>query len=107
MATLKLTLSKAPFEVMVTGEKQIEYRRTSKWIESRLFDKKQVLRPYEYVEFTNGYGADKPWFRAKFMGVTVSDTINVTFTNGLCVNTNEKTYCIQLGEVVEKRFCEK
>ena len=105
MTTLKLTLSKAPFGVMVTGEKKIEYRRASKWIESRLFDKNQVQRHYDYVEFTNGYGADKPWFRVTFLGVTVSDTINVTFSNGLRVNTNEKTYCIQLGEVVEKRFC--
>ena len=105
MATLKLTLSKAPFEVMVTGEKQIEYRRVSKWIESRLFDKKQVLRPYEYVEFTNGYGADKPWFRVKFNGLVISDTIDVTFSNGLRVTTSEKTYCIQLGDITEKRFC--
>ena len=27
MATLKLTLSKKPFEVMITGEKTEEYRR--------------------------------------------------------------------------------
>jgi hypothetical protein len=105
MATLKLTLSKSPFAVMVTGEKQTEYRRASKWIESRLYDKNQVQRHYDFVEFTNGYGADKPWFRARYMGTTVSDTVNVTFSNGLRVNTTEKTYCIQLGEVVEKRFC--
>lgn len=104
MATLKLTLSKAPFDVMATGEKRMEYRRVSKWIESRLFDKQLRLRPYAFVEFTNGYGADKPWFRATFQGVTAVDQVDVVFSNGLRVHANEKTYCIQLGEIVATRY---
>ena len=47
--TLKLTLKKMPFEVMVTGEKKIEFRCPSKWIESRLFDKENSKRNYKFI----------------------------------------------------------
>lgn len=100
MTTLRLTLSKAPFEVMATGEKKIEYRRQSAWIESRLFDKKHQVRSYQYVEFVNGYGADKPRFTAEFKGVYMADQVNETFSNGLRVVCTEPTYCIQLGNIV-------
>ena len=103
MTTLKLTLSKQPFAVMKTGEKHIEYRRQSKWIESRLFTKDKQVRSYAFVEFTNGYGADKPWFKAEFKGFTLESQIDVRFSNGLHVLSNEPTYCIQLGEVIESR----
>jgi hypothetical protein len=100
MSTLKLTLSKIPFDVMITGEKKTEYRRASKWIESRLYDKYRNLRNYMYVEFTNGYGKDKPRFTCEFKGVTVSDRVDELYSNGLHVDTHEKTYCIHLGERV-------
>ena len=38
MKVLRLTLKKKAFDVMVTGEKQEEFRKYSKWIESRLFN---------------------------------------------------------------------
>ncbi len=50
---LHLTLSKMPFEVMVTGEKSTEYREPSKWILSRLQGK-----DYDLIKFVNGYGSD-------------------------------------------------
>ena len=100
MATLKLTLSKEPFDVMKTGEKQIEYRRKSRWIESRLYNKNGTLREYDYVEFVNGYGKDKPRFTAEFKGFVVENYINATYSNGLHVCIYEPTYCIQLGNVV-------
>ena len=37
--TLKLVISKKPFDVMITGEKLEEFHVPSKWIESCLFDK--------------------------------------------------------------------
>lgn len=98
MATLKLTLSKKPFDVMKTGEKKIEYRKMSQWMKSRLY-KENVERTYEFVEFTNGYGKDKPSFKAEYKGFFVS-TVDVKFSNGLYVVSDEPLYCIKLGKVI-------
>jgi len=65
--SLKLSLKRLPFEVMVTGEKTIEYRYPSKWIESRLY-KKDKKRAYDFIEFTNGYGKNKPFLKARYEG---------------------------------------
>lgn len=77
--TLKLTLSKKPFEVMITGEKTIEYRRQSQWMKSRLFDKHGNPREYSYIEFFNGYGKDRPHFTVEFKGVAVVERVYQTF----------------------------
>ena len=74
--SLKLTLKKMPFQVMGTGEKNIEFRCPSKWIESRLFNKENNKRNYKFIEFTNGYGKSRPFFKAKYNGFYVSDKIN-------------------------------
>lgn len=100
---LRLSLSKEPFEVMVTGEKAREYRRPSEWIKSRLEGRE--LRPdgiYDYVLFTNGYGGHRPWFVARFEAVTVCRSPqSVSFSNGLLVEVSKGDYIIQLGPVLE------
>ncbi len=101
MSTLKLTLSKKPYEVMVTGEKTEEYRRASKWIESRLFDKKGNPRGYEFVQFTNGYKKDSPKFICQYKGVSLVENVQETFSNGLTLDINEPTYVIQLGHIFD------
>jgi len=68
---LYLSLKKEPFAVMVTGEKQEEFRKNSGWIRSRLFDKKDNEKKYDYIKFVNGYGADKPYFICKYFCVPV------------------------------------
>jgi len=98
MATLKLTLSKKPFDVMKTGEKNVEYRKMSQWMKSRLYTQNKE-RTYAFVQFTNGYGKDKPSFTTEYKGFFVS-TVDVTFSNGLRVVSDEPLYCIQLGEIV-------
>lgn len=96
MKTLKLTLSKLPFEVMKTGEKKIEYRKPSDWIKSRLIGKN-----YDAVEFVNGYGKDKPKFTVKFLGFDVaSKNENLTFSNGLSFTVEKGDYRILLGEIL-------
>ncbi len=99
--SLKLTLKKMPFQVMVTGKKNIEFRCPSKWIESRLFNKENNKRNYKFIEFTNGYGKSRPFFKAKYNGFYVSDKINKIYSNGLKVESNEKTYCIRIGDIIE------
>lgn len=96
--TLLLTLSKKPFQVMVTGEKTIEYRKPSKWILSRLKGK-----DYDYVKFVNGYGNDKPYFVAEYKGWTQNTLpYNLSYSNGLNVVTESGDLFIYLGKVIEK-----
>eukprot|EP00961_Rhodomonas_salina_P057412 771994-Rhodomonas_salina.1 len=78
--TLKLVIAKKPFEVMVTGEKCQEYRRMSKWMSSRLFNKDGTIKDYDYIQFTNGYGADRPSFTGE--GVCIEKNIFQTYSTG-------------------------
>ncbi|MDM1045891.1 hypothetical protein HX004_14120 [Myroides sp. 1354] len=100
---LRLTLSKKPFEVMVTGEKDFEHRKKGKWIESRLFDKKGNKRDYDLVLFFNGYGNDKPYFIVEYKGFEVYDKCVslMSFYNGLTVDARIGDYIIQLGKILE------
>lgn len=65
---LHLSLKKEPFEVMVTGEKNQEFRKPTKWILSRLYNKDGTPKHYDVVKFTNGYGKDKPQFVCEYKG---------------------------------------
>jgi len=96
--TLKLTLQRDAFEVMVTGEKNEEYRDPSTWIRSRLF-KNKVERGYDFVEFTNGYGKHLPRFTAKYRGVEFRTRVYRKYSNGSTVHTTD-VYAILLGEIV-------
>lgn len=102
--TLLLTLKKAAFDVMVTGEKTIEYRKKTKWIESRIFDKGGMFRQYDFVKFVNGYGADKPYFVCKYKGSIMrfgGHVELIKYSNGLSVEVWPGDYEIHLGEIIE------
>jgi hypothetical protein len=97
MTSLKLTLSRKPFEVMISGEKYIEYRKIGKWITSRL------RQNHKFVEFTNGYGADRPYFKAVLKNVYTDGNIDVVFSNGLAIQSVHPVYCIEIGAIFETR----
>lgn len=102
--TLLLTLNKEAFEVMVTGEKDEEFRRDSKWIRSRLMEKNGTPKSYAYVKFINGYGADKPYFIAEFhfrVQIARLEEPIKEYSNGLKVKLEKGMWVIGLGEIVE------
>lgn len=82
---------------MVSGEKNVEFREQSKWIESRLIGKQ-----YDRVRFTNGYGATRPRFSVSFKGFKLAPKgVYKTYSNGLEVDTRGRpTYVISLGSDV-------
>lgn len=102
MSQLLLTLSKKPFDVMVTGEKKREFRNPSKWIFSRLKDKKGSRKEYETVKFINGYGKDKPYFIAEYIGfyIKIFDE-DFSYSNSLLVNVKAGDIVIYLGDILE------
>ena len=60
---LRLTLKKKWFDMIASGEKKEEYREIKQHWSSRLTKERVFygnMREFDVVEFTNGYGADKP-----------------------------------------------
>ena len=98
--TLKLTLSKKPFEVMITGEKTEEFREVKKWVTSRLYNKDGSKKEYKYVKFTNGYGKDRPYFICIFNGTYIGNHINRNYSNNLNLSFENEIYVIELGEII-------
>ena len=101
---LYLTLEKKAFEVMITGEKNEEFRKNSDWIRSRLFDKEDNEKQYDFIKFTNGYGSDKPYFICEYKGFIecYMDVFERKYSNGLVMNDIGKyDFIIYCGEIVE------
>lgn len=99
---LKLTLKRKPFAVMLTGEKDFEVRKPSKWILSRLKNKK-----YDNVQFVNGYGNSRPMFFCEYKGwFEAIGSATFKFSDGLAVNVEKGDIIIQLGEVHHHLNCE-
>lgn len=101
MRILHLSLNPEPFEVMVTGEKSNEYRKSSFWIKSRLF-KGNIPKKIDYVKFVNGYGSQRPYFIARFEGFHKAK-INYTmkYSNGLKIQIRKGDFNIKLGTIIE------
>ena len=98
--TLKLTLSKKPFEVMITGEKTEEFREVKKWVTSRLYNKDGSKKEYKYVKFTNGYGKDRPYFICIFNRTYIGNHIKRKYSNNLNLSFENEIYVIELGEII-------
>ena len=99
MKILHLSLKKDPFEVMVTGEKNIEFRNKTNWIEKRLFNSDGSKKNYDCVKFTNGYGNNRPNFLCKYYGFFEVEHLNdKIYSNGLIISSDKPLYCIKLGK---------
>lgn len=103
---LHLSLKKAPFDVMVTGEKWQEYRKLTEWIVSRLYSdwEEGTRKDYDFIKFVNGYGADKPYFICKYNGFQVcTNPIGpITYSNGFVMpGIDECDFIIYCGPIVE------
>ena len=111
MKLLQLNVSREPFEVMVTGEKQIEFRKFSKWIYSRIYDEVNncFRKDYDGVKITHGYGKNRPYFIAYLYDIenichcVCCNEINTThkYSNELKVREMDYDYRILLGEIIE------
>lgn len=98
MKILHLSLKKPQFEIMVSGEKNIEYRKANKWILSRL-----VGKSYDYVKFTNGYGNSRPYFICEFRSWAHATSGIHRYSNGLTANVTEGHVQINLGNIITKQ----
>lgn len=99
---LRLTLHPRAFEVMITGEKQFEYRKPSTWLKARLYDKQGKPIKYNYVLFVNGYGDDLPFFITKFGGAGNApiEVLDLKFSTGFKFDLHQGDVMIFLPKVV-------
>jgi len=100
---LIMILKKEPYQVMVSGEKKVEYRDKTPYWTSRLFNKDGTAKEFRYVEFSNGYRKNRPQFKVEFKGVEVIDEVNEVYSNGFRVNypyKKEGYYKIILGSII-------
>ena len=99
---LKLNLKTEPFNVMVTGEKEFEYRDVKKWSTDRLFNKDGTPKHYDFVRFQIAYQPSYPFFFCEYKGFEKVSKINITYSNGFKVNFDDEKYAIKLGEIILK-----
>ena len=93
MKILYLTLHKKAFEAVLSGGKQKEYRKPSKWILSRLKGK-----GYDRIRFTNGYGRNRPFIEVSYRGWEFSvSRCSILYFNGLMVEVAEGDVIISFG----------
>jgi hypothetical protein len=100
---LHLTLKADPFDVMLKGEKRVEYRKPSQWLNSRINPQINPQEEYDLIKFVNGYGADSPFFVAVYLGWEIheGDSFVEEFSNGLVVTVQTGTVKIFLGSIIE------
>lgn len=111
MKVLKLTIKKQWFDMLLSGEKKEEYREIKPyWItrlttgETRHFLRiqganKYHYKKYDYVEFTNGYGKDKPSATFECRGIAIGKG------NPKWGAPAEDVFIIKLGEEVSRSNC--
>ncbi len=96
---LKFNLKWEPFEVMVTGEKNVEYRDKSEHWKIRLFNKDGSPKHFDYVKFTHAYSSKNPFFICRYEGLENVMNVHVKYSNGFEVNFKDERYAIKLGEI--------
>lgn len=69
MKILNLTLKKKWFDLILSGEKTMEYRERKPYWNRRFW--KGKIKEFNVIKFVNGYGNDKPTMFVKIDGVCI------------------------------------
>lgn len=97
---LFFNLKTEPFKVMVTGEKNFEYRDIKQWSTSRLLNKDGSPKHYDYVMFQIAYNPTNPFFYCEYLGFEKIKSVDINYSNGFKVKFEDERYAIKLGDIV-------
>ncbi len=104
MKTLKLTLKKQWFDMILFGQKKEEYREIKGYWVTRLIDNyftnNQKFKDFDYVEFTNGYNKNSPTVTLDFLGICEGKG-----KKEWGAVENETYFIIKLGSEVSRKNC--
>ena len=92
-----LNLHKDAFEVMVTGEKKMEYRECIPKYKGKMG------HHYLFIKFINGYHPNNPAFIVLYLGAEEQENVDVRFSNGLHVKM-DRAIVFKFGEIIAYRF---
>lgn len=98
---LKLTLKKKWFDMILSGIKKEEYREYKEYWKKRLLvpinTGDTLFQKYDLVEFTNGYGKDKPQITLECKGIDIG--------NGNCKwgAPLEDVFIIKIGKEISRK----
>lgn len=102
MKILHLTLKSRWFDLIATGQKQVEFRELKPYWITRLYEKGGVTpRKFDEIHFKNGPGPTVPFMRVKFKGLHVARKKDCKPRYG--EDLPEHVIVIQLGKVLEVR----
>lgn len=96
MKILYLNIKKIWFDLMINQKKNIEYRKNTAWIQSRLINKH-----YDYIKFINGYGNNKPYFICKFLNYEISKKNYIVSIDKHKISVQNGDFLIYLGSIIE------
>jgi hypothetical protein len=101
MRILHLTLKKKWFNLIASGEKNIEYRELKPYWIRRLF-KDGCARQFDEVHFRNGYGVTAPFMRVQWVGMSVTSPDRWIPAHD--EDIWEDTIMIHLGTILELKY---
>jgi len=96
MRILHLTLQKKWFDLILSGEKRIEYRECKPYWNRRLLNK-----IFDEIRFKNGYAKKSPFMRVKWDGTMIIDPSEWPPENGEVLLG--KHFALLLGNILETR----
>ena len=107
---LLLIVKRADFNVMVTGEKAVVFRKKTRYWDAILTHEDGRFREFDYVMFQLGYGGSGrscrciPRFRVPWVDTTIVTEHKEEWRSGVKVAfTGEEFYAISLGPVCSTR----
>jgi len=97
MKILHLTLKKKWFDMIASGEKKEEYREIKPyWIKRMHFDIWNT-KPFDYIEFKNGYGKNAPKIRLECNKIEIGKA-KPEWSD----NCKGDVFIIKLGEILNQ-----
>jgi len=100
MQILHLTLKKKWFDLIASGQKNVEYREYKPYWEKRL-----VGKEFQEVHFRNGYRKESPFMRIECLGIihVLPGTGGGLFNLKHGEDVNGWQFAIHLGKLLEVR----
>lgn len=98
MKTLHLNLKRKWFDMILSGEKDEEYREITPYWKKRFFDENCQLK-HRTIIFSNGYTKDRDWFKIEL------DRIMVDYGRIIWGNDGTKEcFVLELGAILKKHI---
>lgn len=100
---LRLTISREPMELILSGEKHEDYREDKPKLTQLMFTKDGVPKHFDYIEFRNGYEADSPRIIVEYKGYYKTSFVEKEYSNGF-IASFRNVVVLKLGKVVHTKY---